>query len=112
MIFISKKLSSSQLRWAIREKEAYAIIHCLQRFDKFIRPVRFTILSLKLLLEAKVGKLARWAILMSEYNMEISWIKGSTNLVADYLSRNVDDSDPLEDRMVYSIVVDDHLPST
>lgn len=113
--FVSKKLSGPQLRWAIREKEAFAIIHCLQKFDRFIRPTPFTVLtdnqSLKWLFDAKVGKLARWAIIMSEYNMTIKWIKGSTNVVADHLSRYTDEPDPVQDRMVYAVTVEDSLPS-
>ena len=66
--FVNKKLSGAQLNWTIREKEAYAIIHSLQKFDRFIRPKPFVVItdnqSLKWLFDAKSGKLARWAVIM------------------------------------------------
>lgn len=109
--FVSKKLSSTEKRWATREKKAFAIIYCLRKFDRFVRPFHFTVItdnqSLQWLFDAKVGKLARWAVLMSEYNMSIRWRKGQSNAVADYLSRYIDAPDPVEDRMVYAIDVDD-----
>lgn len=111
--FVSKKLSGAQLNWAIREKEAFAIIHCLQKFDRFVRPKRFDVItdnqSLKWLFDAKSGKLARWAVLMSEYNMVIKWRKGGENAVADYFSRHIDFPDPVEDRMIYNVTIDDDL---
>ena len=108
--FISKKLSSTEVKWATREKEAFAIVYCLKKFDRFIRPRHFTVTtdhqSLQWLFEAKLGKLSRWAILLSEYNFTIKWRKGTGNVVADYLSRYIDAADPVEDRMVYKIEVD------
>lgn len=115
--FVSKKLSGPQVRWAIREKEAYAILHCLKKFDRFVRPVSFTVItdnqSLKWLFEARTGKLARWAIFMSEYQMKVFWRKGSENLIADCLSRHVEVPDEAEDRMIYTTHVQagDELPT-
>ena len=108
--FVSKKLSGSQLNWPIREKEAYAIIHCLSKFDSLIRSRHFIVAtdnqSLKWLFEAPSGKLARWAVLLSEYDMEIEWCKGSSNVVADFLSRHIDFPDPVKDYMCYNLTVD------
>ena len=115
VFFVSKKLNSTEQRWATREKEAFAIIHCLSKFDRFIRGSKFEVItdnqSLQWLFDAKVGKLARWAILMSEYDMTIKWRKGGDNVVTDYLSRYVDCPDPVEDRMVYNVLLDDDMPS-
>ena len=115
VFFVSKKFNSTEQRWATREKEAFAIIHCLSKFDRFIRGSKFEVVtdnqSLQWLFDAKVGKLARWAILMSEYDMTIKWRKGKDNVVADYLSRYIDCTDPVEDRMVYYVTLEDEIPA-
>ena len=113
--FASQKLSPTQKKWPTREKEAYAIVYCVQKFAYYTKARAFTVYtdhqSLRWLFEATVGKLARWAILLSEYKMEVIWRKGSTNLVADYLSRNVEWPDPVEDYMVYAVSLEKELPT-
>ena len=115
MEFASQKLWPTQRIWPTREKEAYAIVHCAPKLAYYTKARAFTVYtdqqSLRWLFEATVGKLARWAILLSEYTMEFIWRKGTTNLVADYLSRNVEWPDPVEDYMVYAVSLDDALPT-
>ena len=38
--FLSKTLSKAQRRWSTPDKEAYAIIYCLKRWDYLLRDVR------------------------------------------------------------------------
>jgi transposase InsO family protein len=108
--FISKKLSGAQLNWPIREKEAFAIIYCLQKFDPFLRTRAFVLhtdhQSLQWLQDAKVGKLARWASRLAEYQMKIYWKKGSELVHVDCLSRYIEPDDDIQDRMIYQVVAD------
>ena len=115
--FMSKKLSDVQRKWPIREKEAYAIIHSLHKFDGFLRVRRFKVhtdhQSLKWLLQAQTGKLARWASRLAEYNMEILWKRGSDLVHVDCFSRQVEHDEDIQPRMIYNITTPDpsSLPS-
>jgi Reverse transcriptase (RNA-dependent DNA polymerase)/RNase H-like domain found in reverse transcriptase/Integrase zinc binding domain/Integrase core domain/Aspartyl protease len=108
--FVSKKLGGPQLRWPIREKEAYAIIYCLQKFDSFLRGKQFTVhtdhQSLRWLEEATMGKLARWASRLGEYQMTILWKKGTEMVHVDCLSRQVEYPDDIQPRMIYHVAID------
>ena len=91
--YVSHKLSDTQRRWPIIEKEAYAIYYALQKLDHFLHGATFTIRCdhkpLKYLLssEMKNRKIQMWAIAISSYNCKIEYIKGKDNEQADMLSR-------------------------
>lgn len=105
--FYSKTLSKTQRNWPAREREAFAIVAALNKFDCYIRCRPFTVHtdheSLKWMLECQKGKIARWASLMAEYNMTIYHKKGSELVHVDFLSRFLDDEPELllADRMCY-----------
>lgn len=105
--FTSKKFSECQLRWPVREKEAYAIIHALQKFDPFLRGRRFIVhtdhQSLKWLMDATTGKIARWASRLAEYDMDIYWKRGAELQHVDFFSRYIDEDPALQDRMCMAI---------
>lgn len=91
--YLSHKLSDTQRRWPIVEKEAYAVYYALQKLDHYLHGAKFTIKCdhkpLKYLLssEIKNRKIQMWAIAISSYNCQIDYIKGSKNEQADMLSR-------------------------
>lgn len=91
--YLSHKLSDSQRKWPIVEKEAYAIFYALQKLDYYLHGATFTIKCdhkpLKYLLssEMKNRKIQMWAIAISSYNCKIEYIKGKENEQADMLSR-------------------------
>lgn len=103
----SHTLNDTQRNWPIREKEAYAIIWALRKFDDFLRGRSFTVhtdhKSLEWLKEAQKGKLARWGQLLEEYNMTLYYKKGSEMQHVDTFTRNPYEEDPIEDRMLYTI---------
>lgn len=102
---MSKKLRGAELNWPTRDKEAYAIVAGLKAFDHYLRGRKFEVhtdhQSLKWLMEAKEGRLSRWANRLAEYTMDIKWKKGSELEAVDCLSRMVEEEDDLEDRSVY-----------
>src|SRR5699024_6261551 len=81
--FVSKKLSGAQLNWSTRDKEAYAIIYCIEKFSHFVKSRRFVLKtdhqSLKSMVTARTGKLQRWAMLLAEYSIDVQWVKGEEN---------------------------------
>lgn len=107
--FTSKKLGDTQQRWPVREKEAFAIVHSLSKFDQFLRTRPFTVhtdhQSLKWLLSATNGKIARWASRMAEYEMTVLWKKGKEIQHVDFFSRQVDEDYDLQPRMINTVTL-------
>lgn len=104
--FISKTLNRTQQNWPIREREAYAIIYALQKFDQFVRGRPTTIYtdheSLKWMADCQKGKIARWMSLLAEYPITIYHKKGKELLHVDFLSRNIPaEPELIQDRMCY-----------
>ena len=105
--YYSKTLSQTQRNWPAREREAFAIIAALQKFDYYLRGRAFEVHtdheSLKWMLDCPKGKIARWASLMAEYEMKIVHKRGEELSHVDFLTRHLDaEPDPaLADRMCY-----------
>ncbi|GEQ72886.1 hypothetical protein JCM33374_g6574 [Metschnikowia sp. JCM 33374] len=89
----SKKFDRAELNYPVREKEFYAVIHALQKWRHFLLDKEFILYtdheSLKALKKQAVptGRLSRWMDFFEEYAMDLRHIKGSQNVVADWLSR-------------------------
>ena len=91
--FLSHKLTPTQGRWSVIEKEAFAIHYALQKLDHYLHNAQFIIRTdhkpLKYLLDAPMEnkKIQLWALSMAGYNCKIEYIPGKFNCVADLLSR-------------------------
>ncbi len=91
--FESKKLSSAQCRYPVQEKELFAIIHALKTWRHYLYGNRFVVTtdhqSLKYFCDQQdlMGRKARWAELIQDFDFSIRYRKGSMNTVADALSR-------------------------
>ena len=96
--FISRRLTSSESRYASNELECLALVWALKKFKPYVYGSKFTVRTdnsaVKWLCEKKelTGKFARWILSLQEFDFSISHIKGSLNSVADALSRNPDAS--------------------
>jgi transposase InsO family protein len=95
LMFLSKKFNSTQQRWSTAEREAYAILWALEATQAFTKGREVHVYSdhknLPALFKSDKGKIARWAIRLSEFNPLIHYVKGKENIVADFLSRYVED---------------------
>ena len=91
--FMSKHLNEVQQRWPVYEREGFAIVHSMEKFDWALRGRKFEVYtdsySLKWMQTATMGKVARWASRLAEYEMTIIYRPGKTNVVADFLSRYI-----------------------
>ncbi|GFS88479.1 retrovirus-related Pol polyprotein from transposon opus [Trichonephila clavipes] len=91
--FFSKKLTETQTRWATIEREAYAVIEALKRFDSSIFGAEIEVISYHnpltylTLTTPQSAKLTRWALALQRYNIAISYRKGVKHGNADALSR-------------------------
>ncbi|KHJ97537.1 hypothetical protein OESDEN_02472 [Oesophagostomum dentatum] len=98
-----KALSESQRKWSPTHIELFAIISALRFFRAIIYGNHTTIFSdhrpLTYLLKHNKthDNLARWVIELQSYDVSIVYHKGSSNVVADALSRSVDKHVHFED---------------
>ncbi len=91
--YSSKHLNDREAKWSTTEKEAYAIIHAINVFKPYLYGRKFTVVTdhrpLEWLMSKKepAGRLARWALKIQEYDINIGYRSGKTNQNADCLSR-------------------------
>ena len=91
--FLSHKLRSTQQRWTVIEKEAYAIVYALQKLDYYLNGARLTIKTghkpLKYLFKVDWTnkKIKQWELKITGYNCTIEYSSGKENTCVDLLSR-------------------------
>jgi hypothetical protein len=91
--FASKKLSPAQHNYAVIEKEAYAVIFALRKFEPYVFGSEIDIVSdhnpLTYLTDCipQSARLQRWCLALQKYQAKITYRKGKCHLNADALSR-------------------------
>jgi RNase H-like domain found in reverse transcriptase len=89
--FVSKSLTTVQLKWAVIQKEAYAIYYCCIFLKTLLRDRVFTIRTdhknLLFIHEDSNPMIVRWFMALSQYSYEIEYISGNDNGIADSMSR-------------------------
>ena len=89
--FVSKSLSLSQIRWAVIQKEAYAIFFVCMHLKSLLRDRKFTLRTdhrnLLYITENSNPMIVRWYMALSEYSFNLEFISGEANEVADSMSR-------------------------
>lgn len=95
--FASRKLTETQQNWSTLEREAYAALFGLQKYKYWLYGKKTILYSdhnpLLFLTESvpKSSKLMRWALALSEFDIEFRYRVGRQNEAADCLSRMVSD---------------------
>ncbi len=93
IMYTSKTLTQTQRNYSTIERELLAIIHAVKTFRPFVYGRHFKIITdhcpLSWILTAKnlEGRLARWNLLLQEFDCEILYRSGRSNGNADALSR-------------------------
>lgn len=91
--FASRKLRGAELNYTTTEKECLAVIFSIEKFKQYIEGLQFEVITdhsalLWLLKQQDLkGRLARWVLLIQQYDFDIKHIKGKNNVVPDAISR-------------------------
>ena len=88
----SRMLRSAELKYAPTQGECFSVVHWLQHFRHYLYGVHFILevdhWPLKwLMTTAQSGMLARWAMKLQEFDMEIRHRPGHKHTNADAMSR-------------------------
>jgi hypothetical protein len=92
--YASRSNNDAESKYSSYEGECLAVVWTVAHFRPYLYGQSFTLMidhqPLKWLMESDklIGKLARWALLLQEYDFEVVHKAGIQNLDADGLSRN------------------------
>ena len=93
--FAGASLTEQERRYSVTDREMLGIIFAVKRFHHYVDGTHFTVYSdhtaLVSLFNKKEnitnGRLARWVDTVMAYDMEVKYLQGRANIVADMLSR-------------------------
>ena len=86
-------MNSTQSSWSTIEREAFAALVALQKYQNWLFGAQITLYSdhnpLLYVTESapKSAKLMRWALALQQFNVTFKYRSGKTNEAADCLSR-------------------------
>lgn len=91
--YASRLLTSAERNYTTTEREALAVIWAVDKFRGYIDGAKVVIgtdhqpLRWLMGLKSPSGRLARWALRLQEYDLEVMYTPGKLNAIADTLSR-------------------------
>lgn len=99
--YLSRSLNKNERKFTTTEKECLAVLFAIEKLRPYIEGTKFTVVtdhfSLKWLFSIKdpVGRIARWAVRLQQYDFDIIHRKGKDHIVPDTLSRAVPVVEPV-----------------
>lgn len=114
--FFSRKLTDTQLRWDVYEREIFSVVAALENWHMHLKGTSTPIQiytdhrSLEELAKQLLRpKMARWLTFLCGFNYEVTWIPAAENVAADALSRRPDHDDGSVQRRVAQTAVAQQL---
>lgn len=101
--YASRVLSTAEKNYTVTEREALGMIYALKKFRHYLlgNKVIFHVDHQALLYLVNkpelAGRLARWVMLLQEFDYQVIHTPGRSHMVADYLSRLENGEQPQED---------------
>lgn len=108
----SRRLSASEQNYAITDLEGLAVVYTLQKFRNYLLGKKFDLLTDHCALcilnqkQPKSPRLLRWALILSEFDMQVKYIKGALHADIDCLSRApvIEDDDQFVEKLFHLAV--------
>jgi transposase InsO family protein len=94
--YASKKFSESERNYSVEERECLAMVWGIRKFNRYLYGQEFVVetdhLGLQYLKTGNVrnARVMRWYLVLQNYCFRVRYLKGSDNVVADYLSRGLE----------------------
>ena len=92
--YMSRALSKTEINWSTTDKEAYAIVFALYKFEHLLRDINFTIRTdhknLTYMVDSKSERVNRWRDYLQRFHGDVMHIPGKDNVLADAFSRLVE----------------------
>ena len=96
VVYVSRKLKPAEMNYANPERELLALVYVLEKQGHYLRSgipfisnVDCNSLEKIQTMDLLNRRIARWILLLQDYNVSVQHISGKKNLVADYLTRNL-----------------------
>ncbi|XP_055860261.1 uncharacterized protein LOC129921719 [Biomphalaria glabrata] len=96
--YLSRRLSRAETRYSTIEKECLAIVWCTLRLKRHLLGRFFLIFTdhkplTTLNVKANTNsRITRWTMILADLHFEIKQIKGKDNVIADFMSRYIQDN--------------------
>jgi hypothetical protein len=91
--YASRKLNTAERNYSVTEKECLAIVFGIHKFQRYLYGRKFILETdhqpLAYLAQAKLtnGRLMRWSLFLQQYQVQLRYIRGNSNVGADCMSR-------------------------
>ena len=99
LAFYSRKLNDAQTRYTTTERELLSIVETLKEFKTILLGQKIKVYTDHQNLiyhDQQTDRVLRWRLLIEEFGVDIKYIKGVKNIVADVLSRYPTNNNPLK----------------
>ena len=106
--FASRQLNAAEKNYTTTERECLAMIFSVKKFRHYLllNPVRFYVdhIAIRYLVNKPdlSGRLARWVLLLEEFDYQVEYKPGKMHKQADHLSRlsEEENTKPIDDNLV------------